>query len=82
MTELLLTVADVARMLGRSRWYVDQLIADGLLQTRSRPNNSRRYVTRASLDAWLADGQPPPEPPARLYEIPGVVKVRGRGPAA
>lgn len=75
---VLVTVADVARELGRSRWYVDQLIADGLLRTRRRPGVSRRYVTRKSLDAWLDDGEPSPSPVQAVYVIPRVVRVRGR----
>lgn len=78
MTPDTLTVRETAARLGRSTWYVDQLIADGLLDARRRGPRGRRYVTTASLDAWIAGGSPNPAAAVKVYEIPGVVAPRGR----
>lgn len=79
MTEpRLLSITEAAREIGRSRWFVDQLIADGLLVARRRGPRGRRYVTRASLEAWIEGGAPRPSRPEGVYVIPGVIRVRGR----
>ena len=64
----LLTVAEAAARLGRSRGFVLDLAADGLIAGFKR--NRRWYVTAASLDAWLAA---PVEPnPASVVTPPMV----------
>jgi hypothetical protein len=71
VTSRVLTVAEAAAALGRSRGFVRSLIADGSVEGRQR--NGRWYVTARSLEAWVGDGRPDPLPPVKTYVIPGVV---------
>jgi len=48
----LLTIAEVAQVLGRSEDFVRNLIADGELP--ARKIRARWYVGRPDLEAWLA----------------------------
>ena len=76
MTGALLTPTEAAEYLGRSRAFVQSLIADDLVH--AKKHRGRWYITKASIDAWLNEGQPEPERPERLYQIPGVVRPKGQ----
>ena len=54
MTGALLTLSEVAEVLGRSLDFVRALVADGELE--GRKLRGRWYVTRPALEQWL--GQP------------------------
>ena len=57
MTGVILTVSEAADALGRSRGFVLALVADGLVA--GRKVRGRWYVSRVSLEAWIADGANP-----------------------
>ena len=57
----LLTVREAADRLGRSHGFVRALIADGSVDGRKH-GNGRWYLSRRSLDAWLAGWSVNPQP--------------------
>ena len=77
MTGQLLTVREAATLTGRSVAFIRRLINDE--KVRGRKDRGRWYVNRGSLDVWVACGSPDPEPPAKFYVCPEVVRIRGRG---
>lgn len=60
MTCDLLTAADAAERLGRTRGFVLALVADALVVGHKR--GGRWYVSRRSLDAWVDGGEVTPNP--------------------
>lgn len=81
MSRRLLTLADAARDLDRSREFVRHLIADGLLD--GRKLRGRWYVTERSLDHYVESGSPLPLPKAEIAPMPEVVRpFRSRRDAA
>ena len=64
----LLTTAEAAARLGRSRAFILALIADGLVH--GQKLRGRWYVSRRSLDAWVDGGSVNPRP-GHIVSPPG-----------
>lgn len=71
----LLTVREAAAEIGRPPTFVRRLLADE--KVRGRKECGRWYVHAASLEAWVACGEPEPGV-VRVPVVPGVVMFKGR----
>lgn len=69
----LLTIPEVAELLGRSQGFVRGLIRDGILEARTQ--RGRWYVPRRAVDEWLAPAEPARPAPAFARRV----EVRRRG---
>lgn len=77
----LISVSDAAREIGTTPRKVHDLIAAGLIRTRTLPGERRAKVVAASIDEWLNTGSPD-APERRITVHPMVVPpFRGRDAA-
>jgi excisionase family DNA binding protein len=57
MTDEILLVEDVAKILGSTRSTIQERCARGLIPNRRMPGSRRLLIVRPDLDAWLAGAE-------------------------